>query len=607
MNNTSQFHLKPLHKNGLPPCNNACPAGEKIQAWIRLVQNKKLQQAWELIMQDNPLPAIHGRICYHNCEKNCNRLNFDSSVKIHCIETFLGDLALDKNWTVNNDQEIKHGQQEQQDQQLVNSNRKILIIGAGPAGLSSAYHLSKLGYNVTIYDNQQQLGGMMFKAIPEFRLPSDILYKETQRLIHMMHIHVKLNHAVTDVMAEKKQHNFDAVFLAIGSHKPKMLSINNDNSVLQCSAIDFLTLAKHNNTGNNNNKDNNSQQVSDINLDVNSETNLDTNTNLDVNLSTIDISKIKHLVVYGGSNTAMDVARTAIRLGIQHVTIVYHRSLERMNAHKTEIQEALDEGVTIKVLRQIECISNKQLVLNIVALDEKGNPQATGKQEKLDIDLLVFAMGQKTNSDFLHNIPNLQFNSNGQILVDDNLMTGEQAIFAGGDAIPTSEQSITMATGHGKKVAKCIDTFLQNTTLSPNTATRISAISINETSNNETPISYQQLNLWFKDQHASLENTQCNENFKKPKNLEETKNFEEMENIETFADIENIALYEAQRCFSCGTCFECDGCYAICPNQAIIKLGYRKGYKIDYALCNNCGLCYTQCPCCAIMLEDVSD
>lgn len=559
--NSSHYIVHPVHKNGLPPCNNACPASEKIQSWIRLVQNGKLQQAWEVIIQDNPLPAIHGRICYHNCETHCNRKNFDDSVKIHCIERFLGDLAITENWKIK--KQVKE-LNENEFKNTINS-KKVLIIGAGPAGLSCAYHLTQLGYNVTIYDKQDRLGGMIASSIPQFRLPDDILQQETERLINMMQINVKLNYNVTDVINEKQTGNFDAICLTIGSHQAKTLSISTDNSSQQCSALHFLTLVK--------------QQARSEQINIS---------------NNIDFTTINNLVVYGGSNTAIDVARSAKRLGIKNISIVYHRSMERMNAHKFEINSAIQEGIIIKVLHQIHCIQNQKLVLNIVTLDENGNPQPTGRQEKISIDLLVFAMGQKTDSNFLKKITNLQFNNNGQIIVDEQMMTGEHGIFAGGDSIPSSQQSITMATGHGKKLAQNIDNFLQIKfpqdfidTSSTHTKQTIFKHQSLKSSNIKQPILYKNLHLWFKDQHLTIDTEQNNSlNIK----------------TETILGIDKKnAIYESQRCFSCATCFSCDGCYAICPQQAIIKLGYGKGYKIDYNLCNNCGLCYENCPCSAII------
>jgi len=161
----------PVYKDYLPPCNNVCPAGENIQAWLGLAQEGQYEAAWQKLVEENPLPAVHGRVCYHPCESACNRTYIDSPVSIHAIERFLGDMALEENWAIKSHQN--------------KSGKRVLVIGGGPSGLSAAYHLTRVGHEVEIYEAGPLLGGMMHFGIPAYRLPRNVLDTEIQRIIDM--------------------------------------------------------------------------------------------------------------------------------------------------------------------------------------------------------------------------------------------------------------------------------------------------------------------------------------------------------------------------------------------------------------------------------------
>ena len=176
---------RPIYKDLIPPCNVACPAGENIQAWLALATDGKLKEAWETILQDNPMPAVHGRVCYHPCELNCNREHLDGAVSIHAVERFLGDLALSENWTPEMPKQ--------------RSGKRILIVGAGPSGLACAHHLSLLGHDVEIRDAGPLPGGMMHFGIPAYRLPRNVLMGEIER-IQRQGVKIVLDHKVEDVL-----------------------------------------------------------------------------------------------------------------------------------------------------------------------------------------------------------------------------------------------------------------------------------------------------------------------------------------------------------------------------------------------------------------------
>ena len=200
----------PIYVDLLPPCNNACPAGENCQEWLRLVKETDPESAWRQLVRDNPFPAIHGRVCYHPCETACNRGDLDSAVSIHSVERYLGDLAIEKGWGF--------------DKPRNNSGFRILVIGAGPAGLSAAYHLARLGHEVEIHDAGNQAGGMMRYGIPEYRLPRDVVDAEIKR-VESLGVKIELNHHVKDLVAEQKSGHFDAVFVAVGAHLSRRVEI----------------------------------------------------------------------------------------------------------------------------------------------------------------------------------------------------------------------------------------------------------------------------------------------------------------------------------------------------------------------------------------------
>ena len=201
---------RPIYLDMLPPCNAGCPAGENIQEWLRLIKAGQHEAAWRQLTADNPFPAIHGRVCYHPCETACNRKDLDAAVSIHSVERYLGDLALERGWRFETPSR--------------DSGRRVLIIGAGPSGLSAAYHLRRLGHEVEIHDSADAPGGMMRYGIPEYRLPRDVLDAEVARITDMGVV-IRNNTPVTDLLATQVAGRFDAVFVAIGAHLSKRVDI----------------------------------------------------------------------------------------------------------------------------------------------------------------------------------------------------------------------------------------------------------------------------------------------------------------------------------------------------------------------------------------------
>ena len=394
---------RPVYIDRMPPCAQACPAGENIQLWLYKAEDGGYESSWRQIMADNPLPAIMGRVCYHPCQTACNRAELDQAVGINSVEQFLGDLAIDKGWTV--------------PVEAPPSGKKVLVVGSGPSGLSAAYHLTLLGHRVTIYEAGPKAGGMMRFGIPQYRLPRTVIDAEVDRIV-AMGVTLELEHRVDDIRAAMHDGGFDAAFLAVGAHIGKRAYIPAGESAKILDAVTLLA----------------SMEGEDKPL------------------------LGRRVVVYGGGNTAMDAARTAKRLGAEEAIVVYRRTRERMPAHDIEVEEALEEGVLMRWLSTIKHADSGKLTIEKMELDETGFPQPTGELEELEADSLVLALGQDVDLSLLDGVPGLEVDD-GVVQVGPNLMTGYPGIFAGGDMVP-SERTVTVAVGHGKKAARHIDGWL---------------------------------------------------------------------------------------------------------------------------------------------------
>ena len=395
---------RPVYFDRLPPCNDACAAGENIQAWLAQAQAGHFREAWQTILRDNPLPAVHGRVCYHPCETACNRKQIDEPVAIHSVERLLGDLALDQRWPV--------------DPPAPPSGKRVLIVGAGPSGLSAAWQLARRGHAVSIYEAGPVAGGMMHFGIPKYRLPREVLDAEIERIVSMG-VDIQLNRPVVEILQDKADGCFDAVFLAVGAHLSKRQDIPADDAARIYDALQFLRQV----------------EFGDAKPRIG-----------------------RRVAVYGGGNTALDAARTARRLGAEPL-IIYRRTEHEMPAHRFELDEALEEGVQVHWLRTIGAIDGSRLRVEVMQLDDNRRPVPTGRFETLEADTVIMALGQETDTTFLRNVPGVSFKADGTVIVGDDMQTGHSGIFAGGDMVP-GVRSVTTAVGHGKQAACRIDAFL---------------------------------------------------------------------------------------------------------------------------------------------------
>jgi NADPH-dependent glutamate synthase beta subunit-like oxidoreductase len=533
---------RPVYVDLLPPCNHACPAGENIQQWLYHAEEGPAsggyEAAWRQIMQDNPLPAIMGRVCYRPCETACNRAQLDAPVGINSVERFLGDEAIRQGWTV--------------PVTAPDSGKRVLIVGAGPSGLSAAYHLRLLGHQVTLRDSAVWAGGMMRFGIPAYRLPRDILDAEVGRIL-AMGVTWEGGQQVTDLEAAMAEGGFDAAFLAVGAQLGKHAYIPAGDSARILDAVTLL----HSMEG-------------------------------------AERPQLgRRVAVYGGGNTAMDAARTARRLGATDAVVVYRRTEDRMPAHPIEVEEAADEGVRMMWLSTIARADEGKLSIEKMKLDETGFPQPTGEYTELEADTVVLALGQEAELSLLDGVTGVSI-SGGVVQVGPDLMTGHPGIFAGGDMVP-AERTVTVAIGHGKKAARAIDAFLRdkagNGHLSPPADGKAAAARVTPAATTPAPrlADFSRLNTWYYSDAPATIRPQLNA----------------ARRISTFDEVtggldESTALFEARRCMSCGNCFECDNCYGVCPDNAVINLGPGRRYEIDLDYCKGCGICAAECPCGAI-------
>lgn len=509
---------RPRYVDLLPPCNQACPAGENIQAWLALAQQGRFEAAWRKLVEENPLPAVHGRVCYHPCEDQCNRVHLDSPVAIHAVERFLGDEAIARQW--------------QPAPPPAASGKRVLIVGAGPSGLSCAWHLARLGHAVEIRDAGPMAGGMMHFGIPKYRLPRDVLEAEIAR-IESLGVRIVLDHKVEDLQAERASGGFDAAFVAVGAHLSQRTDIPAVDAGRILDAMSFLR-----------------------------------------DVEGGEKPKLgRRVAVYGGGNTAMDTARTVKRLGYEPL-IIYRRDRAHMPAHGFEADNAEEEGVKIHWLRTIKEIDHTTFKVEAMRINEEGRPEPTGEIETLEADSLILALGQRTDSEFLRRVPGVEFQNDDTVDVDEQMMTGCPGIFAGGDMVP-AERTVTTAVGHGKKAARHINAWLED-------------------SEYEKPIGHdlaghERLHVWYFTDAAKKTERQIDVEARRASFEEVVKGLGEEE-----------AVFEARRCLSCGNCFECDACLGACPENAVIKLGVGKRYRFDYQKCTGCAVCFEQCPCGAI-------
>ncbi len=522
-NKTGSWRVeRPVYVDRLPPCNDACPAGENVQGWLYQAEEGAYEAAWRTLVEDNPMPAIMGRVCYRPCETACNRAKLDEALGINAVERFLGDEAMAAGWELPAPATHPHP-------------RRVLVVGAGPAGLAAAYHLRRLGHHPTLVDASEHPGGMMRYGIPRYRLPREILDFEVDRLL-ALGIDLECNHRVDDLAAAMADGGFDATVLAIGAQVGRRTYIPAGDSAKILDAVSLL----HSMEG---------EEPPRLG---------------------------RRVIVYGGGDTAMDAARTAKRLGATEALVLYRRTPERMPAHPSEVEEALEEGVQMRWLSTITAVQDGKLVVEHMELDDSAFPRPTGAFEEVPADALVLALGQDCDLSLLSSLPDVKV-AEGLVDVGGDLMTGHPGLFATGDAV-SDERTVTTAIGHGKLAARAAATWLEGRQWQHPPRHQLA--------------DFEHLNPWY---YADAPKTL------RPR-LELARRISTFDEVEGGLD-ETHALFEARRCLSCGNCFECDNCFGVCPDNAVLKLGPGRRYRFDYDFCKGCGICVNECPCGAIVME----
>ena len=395
---------RPVYVDFMPPCNSACPAGENIQAWMAHAQAGNYFEAFQTLVEDNPFPAIMGRVCVKPCETGCNRTHIDTTVNIHAVERYIGDEAINQKWPIRFSTEP--------------TGKKILIIGSGPSGLSAAYHLARMGHSVEIVEAGGHPGGLLWTGVPDYRLPKEILNAEIDRIVRMG-VKIRLNYKVQDVQMEKEAGNFDAVYLAIGAQLIHQEEFEYDNSVSLTDAFSFFNEVKSNS----------SPYIR------------------------------KKVVVYGGGKLALYLARIIKRFDSE-VSVYFPGDKKMMPAYDYETEDALAEGVDVQLFRGISKVENHKVILEKMKV-EKGKAVGTNEFETIEADILIIANRQETDSAFLRAVYGIVINDDGTVNIDSERMTGSEGIFAGGDMLPGENRSSTIAIGQGKKAARYINGYLK--------------------------------------------------------------------------------------------------------------------------------------------------
>jgi 2-oxoacid:acceptor oxidoreductase delta subunit (pyruvate/2-ketoisovalerate family) len=553
-------YIRPLYRDAVAPCNRACPAGVDVEGYLNLLRAGRLDEAIDLLLRENPMPAITGRVCHHPCESGCNRRDFDEAVAVHSVERALGDHAL----------RYPHPPP-----LPVTHPERVAVVGAGPAGLSCAYHLARLGYAVTVFDEAAEAGGLLRQGIPAYRLPREVLDRQIAR-IASMGIDIRTGVRLAGDAARAELDGYDAVFYATGAHRGKPMGVAGEDGPGIVAGLEFLKA-------------------------VNRGARPDPG---------------RRVAVIGGGNTAMDCARTALRLGAEPV-VVYRRTRAEMPAIAQEVDEAVREGIEFVFLAAPAAFrwEDGRLVEMRVTRMALGEPDSSGRRRPVPIeaggytipvDTVLTAIGEDTELDVL---PASLPREWGAITVDDLASTGTGAIFAGGD-LAGEERTVADALGSGKRAAIGIHRLFRGRAGAGTGAdgdgagTRgIQALRWGGTgqvsmsrARGDDPV--RRTNPT--DDVIDIEALQLAHFRREPRHEDGVRDAIDFGEVNLGLDLEE-AMAEAGRCFNCGVCNDCELCLILCPDVAITRRD-GGGFDIDLDYCKGCGVCAAECPRGAIVM-----
>jgi putative selenate reductase YgfK subunit len=507
-------------KEKLAPCRYECPIDNKAQAYIWLISQKRFKEAAEIIRENNPLPSICGRVCHHPCETNCTRSRLEGSLSIRALKRF----------AIENEGDNVKGKKIPADKR----KEKVAVIGAGPAGLTCANALSLMGYQVTIFEKNSEAGGMMIEGIPVFKLPRDIIKKDIKNLLNE-NIEMKLNIAIgKDITFEEIKKNYDAVFIASGAGISREMGVKGEEKDNVLSSIEFLK------------KVNSGQKV----------------------------ELGKNVAIIGGGNSAVDAARSAIRIGAEKVYMVYRRTRNEMPATDEELNQAEKEGIKILYLVTPVEIKGGSLLCKNLTLGDKGKDNRRKPEEieatnfELKVDNVISAIGEVPDLSFTNNNINIK---NSLISTDNMAMTNCKGVFAGGDAV-TGPNMIIDAIAAGQRAARSIETYIKGEKSKP------------ELKKEQIDIK----RILKEDIEERIKMQEPGARSQKPEDKD--KSFKEV--YLTYS--ENDAIKEAKRCLACGCGLGCGNCKKVCIYFAIDDKN--AAFNVDNEKCDGCGLCVQICP-----------
>ncbi len=505
------------------PCHQACPVNGDIAEWIGLAHARNFLGAWEVLTRHNPFPAVAGRICHHPCETACNRGAYDDPLAICKLERLVGDMALERHWRF--------------PQPAMKLAAHVAIVGGGPSGLSAAFQLRRRGWQVTIYESQPELGGLMRYGIPAYRLARPVLDGEIARIV-ATGVNVRCNYTLSSAEdLDRLRETHDAVYLALGAGRPKRLPQLPESAPWLMNGAEYLALS---NAGR-------------------------------------PPALGRRVVVIGGGSAALDAARSARRAG-HEVTILALENVKQMPAHPSEVSEALEEGIALvdgAMLTSVQPAANGSLALTCVLVRfEPGAVRGqftvvpvAGSEFELAADALVPSIGQDPEVAALSSRLALHGNL---LAVDARQATGAAWIWAGGD-VASMARYVTEAVGMGKRAALDIDRVFRGAALAADEPD-LPTVNIDRIATQYHPT---QLRVTESLRRAAD---------RVGNNLE----------VQLGLELEQ-ALSEAGRCFSCGTCTSCDNCFHYCPDLAIQRVD-SGGYAVLTDYCKGCGICVKECP-----------
>lgn len=518
-----------------PPCTDTCPSSEDIRGYLTYIaqaeeygrtHEESMTEAWHILTDKNPIPAVMGRVCPHPCESACNRKDKDKAVNINKVELSIGEFGLANNL------KLKKLTDEQ-------TGKKVAVIGSGPSGLSCAYQLARRGHSVTMFESKPEVGGMIRWGIPAYRLPRDIINNEYQRVFDLG-VELKINTKIgKDISLDQLKSDYDAIYSAIGAQVGWSLGLEGEDSSNVFTGVDFLY--KH---------------------------------NMEEELNIGD-----KVIVVGGGDTAMDVARSCKRLGAD-VTVVYRRSRKEMPAIEEDIVGAEEEGINFNFLctpTKLKVEGGKVAGMTCIRM-ELGEPDESGRASfkriegsEFDIEAtcLIPAISQEADFEGLEELKNEK--NWTTVATDFGRVSEDSKIWSGGD-ITRQLGLVTEAVGDGRLAAEDIDRYLMG---------------IEYKKPEEMKVIYS--SSMALGHYDSLERNSISE---KP-GSERISNFEEY--IFPF-DVETLQA-EAKRCMSCGQCFDCENCWRFCGDGAVNKLPKGQHFEFNWDKCIGCGKCAEECPC----------